>query len=236
MNKLITLFSIIFIVSTSSIFSEELLLCVHGFMRTHRNMSRIEKAFTKSGWEVINWGYPSRSKMIEDHGLDLVASLKEIAEKRPGKPIHFITHSLGGVIVRSALNHPDCPHEAKIGKAVLIAPPNQGAIFARRFKSFFFFRWMMGKHAGYELMNTPSFEHIGQFPNTKEVLVIAGNLGFNPYIKESNDGKVGVKETFLSTPHMHCIVASGHSWISLSLNVIRVAKAVLLPELERAAP
>jgi len=197
-------------------------------MRTHRNMSRIEKAFKKSGWEVINWDYPSRSKMIEDHGLDLVACLKEIAKKRPGKPIHFITHSLGGVIVRSALNHPDCPQEAKMGKAVLIAPPNQGAIFARKFKSFIFFRGMMGKHAGYELMHTPDFEHIGQFPSTKEVLVIAGNLGFNPYIKESNDGKVAVKETFLSTPHMHCIVGAGHSWICFSPKVIRVAKAFLL--------
>ncbi len=57
--------------------------------------------------------------------------------------------------------------------------------------------------------------------------MIAGNLGFNPFIKESNDGKVAVKETFLNTPHEHCVVGAGHSWISLSPKVIRVAKAFL---------
>ncbi|NGX51478.1 MAG: hypothetical protein K1060chlam2_01344 [Chlamydiae bacterium] len=231
MNKLIKLLCIIFIVTVQGIFAGEegRIICIHGFMRTHRNMSRIEGAFQKEGREVINWEYASRSKTIEEHGADLVMMLQEAAAERPEEPIHFITHSLGGIIVRAALNHPDCPMEAKIGKAVLIAPPNQGSIFARKCKRFPLFRRMMGEYAGLELMNTPNFEDIGQFPSSKEVLIIAGKLGFNPFIEGRNDGKVAVEETLLTTPHNHHIVSAGHSWICYSSEVIRLAKAFFLP-------
>ncbi len=90
-----------------------------------------------------------------------------------------------------------------------------------------FYDQALGDYAGAELMDFTNFQHLGPFPPTKKVLVIAGNLGFNPFIKESNDGKVAVKETFLNTPHEHCVVGAGHSWISLSPKVIRVAKAFL---------
>lgn len=232
MNKLIKLICISFIFLAGQVHSGEFLVCIHGFMRTYRVMSRIEKAFEKSGWEVLNWDYPSRDKRIEEHAEDLVVILNEIACERPGEPIHFVTHSLGGIIVRAALNHPNCPKEAKIGKAVLIAPPNQGAIFARKLKENAFFRWVMGDQSGYELMNAPNFKHLGPFPETKEVLIIAGNLGFNPYIKGSNDGKVAVDETLLNTPHEHTIVGAGHSWISISPKVIRLAKSFLIDERE----
>ena len=195
-------------------------------------MARIEKAFIQEGWEVVNWSYPSRSKMIDHHAYDLAFILNRIAKKHPGSSIHFITHSLGGLIVRAALNDPCCPEEAKHGCAVLIAPPNQGATFARSLNRFSFFRKMMGSYAGYELMTEEDFDHIGEFPLTKKVLVIAGNFGFNPFIKTSNDGKVAVDETFLSTPHEHCIVGAGHSWITWSPKVIRIAKNYLTRTLD----
>lgn len=204
-----------------------IVVCVHGFLRTHRNMAPIEKALKKEGWTVINWSYPSRDKRIQEHAEDLALVLAEIAEAHPGKPIHFVTHSLGGLIVRAALNVPHCPEEAKQGRAVLIAPPNQGAAYARALSRLGFFRKLMGLASGQELMTEESFAHIGTFPETKEVLVIAGNLGFNPLIKESNDGKVGLSETHLVTPHDFCTVAAGHSWITWSPTVIKIAKNYL---------
>ena len=96
---------------------------VHGFLRSKLNMSAVSHSLKKEGWQVVNWSYPSRKRRIEEHSDKLVLQLNKIAKQNPNQPISFVTHSMGGLIVRCALNHPDCPKEAKLGKAVLIAPP-----------------------------------------------------------------------------------------------------------------
>ena len=201
----------------------KVLVCIHGFMRTHRNMARFEKAFLKEGWVVFNYDYPSRSEKIQTLGEDLALALKKLSEQHPEKEIHFITHSLGGLLLRSAMQEKEFPQIAKEGKAVLIAPPNQGSCFARALKSTIICP-MLGKGAGYELMTEQDFSHLGDFPKSLDVLVIAGTLGCNPCIWEKNDGKVGLSETRLSTEHRHVTVRTSHSVICLNKNVIKLAK------------
>ena len=205
----------------------KVVVCLHGFMRTKGNMWKIEKEYRKEGWTVINHGYPSRSKYIKDHAEDLVKELCIIAEKHPEQPIHFTTHSLGGIIVRAAINHPDCPTQAKQGCAVLIAPPNQGSSFARYLGKNIIIRSLMGPFAGQELAKKEDFNYLGQFPDTMKILVLAGNSGRNPVIRGKNDGKLKVEETFLLTPHMHKEVKAIHSLISSNSEVINHAKEFL---------
>lgn len=202
---------------------------IHGLMRTERNMSGFYASFLRSGWSVETWSYPSREKLIEEHARDLVDYLKTIAEQKPGKPISFVTHSMGGLILRTALNLPDCPIEAKLGRAVLVAPPNRGSIFARRLHRFPLARQLLGDQAGNQLMTKPveDFRSLGKFPEEMPVLVISGVLGFNPMIPSANDGKVALSETTLDTPHYHLRSFSGHSWICHSPTVIWKAKRFL---------
>ena len=201
----------------------KILVCIHGFMRTHRNMARFEKAFLKEGWVVFNYDYPSRSKKIQQVGRDLACALKDLSDNHPEKEIHFITHSLGGLVLRSAMQEKEFPRVAKQGKAVLIAPPNQGSCFARALK-FTIISPILGKGAGYELMNERDFSHLGDFPKSVSVLVIAGTFGCNPCIWEKNDGKVGVSETRLSTDHQHVKVRTSHSVICLNKKVLKISK------------
>ncbi|NGX37093.1 MAG: hypothetical protein K1000chlam2_00243 [Chlamydiae bacterium] len=203
-----------------AVFSSETVFCLHGFMRKPASMKKIATAFKSDGYAVENWGYPSRDKTIQEHAQALVKDLNKIAKKNPGEPIHFVTHSLGGIIVRCALNHPDCPEEAKIGKAVLLAPPNQGAEFGRFLGHVAPARKALGVKAGRQILYSENFDYVGQFPETKEVLVISGTFGWNPLAKGKNDGKVGVEESCLSTPHKHMTHFSGHSWIMYSDTVI----------------
>ncbi len=186
-------------------------------------MQPMAYAFQREGYEAHSWGYPSRDKTIQEHAGSLVQELQVTAERNPNEPIHFVTHSLGGIIVRAALNHPDCPKEAKIGRAVLLGPPNQGSRFGGTMNNFKPVQKLFGKKAGRELLQGETFDYIGQFPNSMEVLVIAGTFGWNPFVGELNDGLVGVKESRLKTPHQQMIVFSGHAWIMYSDTIINYA-------------
>lgn len=206
----------------SSLFSEEKnLVCIHGFFRSKHNMVRIAHAFKNQNWNVINWGYASRNKMILDHSKDLVETLNHLVQEHPGKPIYFVTHSMGGLILRGALNLPNCPKEAFLGKIVLLAPPMRGSSMARRLYPYRIFRSIFGNYSGLELMTTleDGFDKLGAFPNVP-ILILAGTGGCNPFIHGINDGKVSVEETQMSTPHIHRLVPHGHFWISYSSKVI----------------
>ncbi len=198
--------------------SDEVVVCVHGFMRNESSMSTVVRAFEKEGCTVVNWSYSSRKKTIEGHAADLVVSLNELSCQ--GKPINFVTHSMGGLIVRSALNHPDCPQGAKKGKAVLLAPPNRGSAFGRRLNRNSVVREIVGEYSGKQLLTTPldGFDYLGAFPEQVDVLVIAGKY----------DRKVSVKETYLPTSHHHEVVRAPHWWIAHCSTAIKKAKLFVL--------
>lgn len=175
---------------------------IHGFVADWRSMKPIEHVLERCGLDVCLWNYQSTRKSIEQHGCDLVLTLQEIARCNPGRPIHFVTHSVGALVLRAALNIPGCPMEAKIGRAVLFAPPNQGSSLARRFRGFWPVEVAMGNKCGGELRNYGPCEIacLGEFPPSMEVLVIAGTKGNLIWFCEPNDGFLTVNETWLNTP------------------------------------
>lgn len=187
---------------------------VHGFLATIRDLRPIEEPLACAGYDVILWEYNSRKKYIHEHACDLVRVLQGIACQCPGAPIHFVTHSVGGLVVRAALNLPSCPEEAKIGKAVLIAPPNQGSSLARRFKNVPPINFAMGSRSGWQLMHLNPCQIascVGQFPPTMQVLVIAGTQGNFFLLKGPNDGFVTLEETWLNTPFNFLSFPLSHS-------------------------
>lgn len=208
---------------------EGTVVLLHGFMRNARSMKPVEDCLRCNGYYVCNWDYPSRDECISGHGENLVCLLKRIAKVRPGQPIHFVSHSVGGLIVRAAVSHPECPQEAKIGRAVMLAPPNQGAGLARHFRNFEPFRWFMGSKTGCQLMTYEPCEvaALGQFPDTMDVMVIAGSRGINLWFRQPNDGKLSVEETRLDTPHEHCTLYVTHSLIMCSPQVLCMTKNFL---------
>jgi len=220
------LFSLFILLSFS--LSAETVYCIHGFMRKPESMHKMARSFRKLDYSVENWGYPSREQTIEEHGKALVLALKQTAKSSPGDPIHFVTHSMGGVILRVALNDPECPEEAKQGRAVLLAPPNGGSAFGRYLNRFSLMQKWLGPNAGQQLLTKECFHHLGSFPKSVDALVIAGTFGMNPLIEGKNDGKVAVTETCLETPHLHYKIFVGHARIMYHPEVIHAANLFIV--------
>ena len=215
---------LIIVLFTSTLFSaQETVYCIHGFMRTGKSMNVAAKALEEKGFRAKVFDYPSRERSIEEHGAVLAHHLKKTAVRNPAQPIHFYAHSMGGLVLRSALNHPDCPPEATYGKAVLLSTPSQGSQLAQTLHTFPPMRNLFGDKAGRELMREPNFEHLGPFPPTLSVLVIAGTSGFNPLLDGPNDGKVTIQETKLLTPHKHLTLPLYHSTMMHSPKAIKQA-------------
>ncbi|MBA3957439.1 MAG: hypothetical protein H0X51_03460 [Parachlamydiaceae bacterium] len=231
MAKLIRTFCFFLItwstVAYATTLKNEKLITIHGFFGSPWNMYFLVKPLEKEQMSISHWGYASRDKKIQEHAEDLVRQLQEEAVQNPGKPINFLTHSMGGLILRAGLNHPDCPLEAKVGRAVLLAPPNQGAVWGRMIAEFSLANYIGRDQSGKELMTERDFEHLGQFPDTMEVMVIAGNFSLNVLIPGENDGTVAVEETYLTTPHQHVIIKQGHKSILLSKQASELAKDFL---------
>lgn len=208
-------------------------VCLHGFFRSSKCMIPLANTLKDEELNVYLWDYPSRKRTIEEHADNLVELLQAIARKHPGEPIHFVSHSLGGIIVRAAVNHPGCPPEAKRGKGILLAPPNRGAALARHFRSCPIARGIFGSKAGSQLLTFSEEEmaNLGEFPPTMNVMVVAGQKGSRYtkfFVNEPNDGKVTVEETRLDSPHVHKTLHVSHHWIMTSRESISLTKDFIL--------
>ena len=110
-------------------------------------MKGLEWALSRHGYRVINVSYPSTRLSIEELADDcLTVLLQERASDRTVK-IHFVTHSLGGIVLRQYLSENQLEN---LGRVVMLAPPNRGSELADRLQHNYFYRFFTGP-AGQQL-------------------------------------------------------------------------------------
>jgi len=146
---------------------------LHGLARSPDSMETLERALKKEGFLVINDGYPSRQYPIE---LLAELAIKPALEKCPKKlNVNFVTHSLGGILVRQYLSK----HEVKnLNRVVMLGPPNRGSEVVDK----------LGNIPGFHFINGDAGMQLGtgeiSIPNTLgkanfDVGIIAGTRSVN---------------------------------------------------------
>ena len=174
----------------------ETVVLLHGLSRTSASMERMERSLTSAGYHVCNIDYPSRDHSIATLARDYVAP--RIAACAPaGERVHFVTHSLGGIIVRQLAASGLAPN---IGRVVMLGPPNGGSEVVDAMGEWRLFRAMNGP-AGSELGTADSAPPRRLGAPTFPVGVIAGTRSVNwllsLIIPGQDDGKVAVRNTRL---------------------------------------
>jgi hypothetical protein len=196
-------------------------ILLHGLARTYRSMNKIEKRLSKIGYRVINVDYPST-----EHPIEYLAEnvLGEIIERYPTDSetkIHFVTHSMGGIIVRYYLNH----HRLEsLGRVVMLSPPNQGSELVDHLRNTYLYKEKNGP-AGQQLGTDEKSVPRSLGPVDFELGVITGSLSFNPassmVIPGQDDGIVSVESAKVKGMTDFIVMPNSHTFIMKSKSVIK---------------
>ena len=104
-------------------------LLLHGLARSERSMRPLARALRAHGFAPHLIDYPSRHHRIDELVDAVVAPVVEQLEAEGAERVHFVTHSLGGVLTRAyAARRHDAGDPLREGsRAVMIAPPHGGS-------------------------------------------------------------------------------------------------------------
>jgi len=192
---------------------------LHGYAGSLLQMEKIYKGLKHEGYDAENYTYPSFKESIDSIGHDLYVKVKQ----ENYDTVSFVTHSMGGLVVRSMYQYLDTTsHFPFIFRFVMLAPPNKGTEMAD-----FFSKSYISSYLGPNvvLMKTDSNSYTFKLPvPTCEVGLIVGIKGkkpwFNPFMKDDNDGTVTMKEAILGNEKEITTVKSMHILMPLKKKVV----------------
>ncbi len=187
---------------------------LHGMKRTANSMKDIAATLEKEGYQILNIDYPSSEKPIE--------ALAEIVHEKISRhvpadaPIHFVTHSMGGILARYYIKSHRPRH---LGRVIMLAPPNQGTEMSDFLQGTGLFEHFFGP-AGTQLgTNEKSITHeLG--PVDYEVGVVMGSISLNPIasavVDGDDDGLVSHQRSKVEGMKDSILIPAAHSFIMYS--------------------
>jgi len=201
-----------------------LVVLLHGLARGRGSMAKLGAVLRAHDFDTWSHTYPSRKHSINY----LAGAITELLVEHGPRPLHAVTHSMGGIVVRH-LRDPRLDWQ----RIVMLAPPNQGSQLAAGLVGNPLFRWFYGP-AGAELADASAWP-----PPPAPFAVIAGTRSvaltnvtswtvgrrFPPGTR--NDGTVAVDEAKLPGMAAFAEVDATHTWIMNSPVVQRMVIAYL---------
>jgi pimeloyl-ACP methyl ester carboxylesterase len=177
---------------------------LHGLFRSGASMSNMARALRQQGgYSVFNVNYPTTRGTLTDHAGGLAKVMRSLEGI---EPIHFVGHSLGNLVVRQYLADHTRPElgirpDARIGRMVMLGPPNQGAQLAEVFAENRLFNFVAGASASQLAREWDSLAAQLATPAFPFGILAGGrgtSKGYNPFLREDNDMVVSVETTKLA--------------------------------------
>jgi len=193
-----------------------LVVLLHGLARSADSMSKMAAALQVQGYRVCNVDYPSREHSIGVLAEEFVAPAIAKCFPDTHEPINFVTHSLGGIIVRQLAASGELRN---VGRVVMLSPPNHGSEVVDKLANWPLFDWLngpAGKDLGTQMQATPS--RLG--PARFELGIVTGARSINPFlsmmIPGNDDGKVAVDHAKLDGMTDFIVLRCSHPFIMKS--------------------
>lgn len=199
---------------TIAVANKEAVILLHGIGLSKWSLTLIKLRLKQAGFDTMNITYPSTKLSLD--GIADWLHQKYLTDDfwNSYSKVHFVTHSMGGLVARRYLNKfRDVLNADKIGRVVMLGTPNQGSEIADVMRSFPPYKWLFGP-AGQELTTTAqsTSKDISFF----DVGVIAGTAGWlypisGLFFKGKHDGRVAVERTKLPDMKDHIVIRSSHT-------------------------
>lgn len=175
----------------------EIVLLLHGLFRSKKSMKKLARALRFHGYRTYLWEYPSTKHQIQSFGQELSRELVRLDHDPDLTRVHLVGHSLGCIVARHALS---LGRPTKMGRVVMLAPPNQGSARARRYLQIV--GWLSPAVAQ---LTDDDWSWVRQLepPTGYEFGVIAG----------THDGTTQLHETELPEQNDHVSISSSHTFI-----------------------
>ncbi len=201
---------------------------LHGLGRTWLEMRPMANHLYRSGFTVVNINYPSNKFPIETLADSVVSALVLKHCPDTTRPVHFVTHSMGGIVVRRMLQGERIRRRA--GRVVMVAPPNSGSEIASRLKHVGIAQRVAGPAlVQFDTASTSLVNTLG--PVDVPTLVIAGTESrvgaLSELIPGEDDGLVAVERTRVPGMTEHLVVERSHTFIAMAEEVKEAAVAFL---------
>jgi pimeloyl-ACP methyl ester carboxylesterase len=212
-----------------------LVILLHGLNRTHASMDRLaQKLKSENGFEVINFQYASSRGTIHDHARDLGRVIDGLGSEV--QEIHFVAHSMGNLVVRNYLHQRQNFAEGhrpdpRLGRMVMLGPPNQGSCLARRLKDNLVFQAVAGV-GGQELsQHWNSVAPDLAVPHFPFAIIAGGGETSHWYERVVFDGPsdliVAVHETRLPNASLHLQLPVTHTFMMEDQQVMKLTAQFL---------
>ncbi len=221
------LLGILTIMPAKAIENNEHVVLLHGLFRTAKSMVKMEHSLSICGYHVMNVDYPSRKLIIRDLSEKYVGEAVNSCRKNGADKIHFVTHSLGGILIRDYLSRNKM---TDLGRVVMLGPPNKGSEIVDALGQLKIFEWIngaAGKNLGTENSSIPNQLGPVNFP----LGIIAGDRSINwinsSMISGKDDGKVSIENTKIDGMTDHNILHVTHPYLMKNREAIRQTIAFL---------
>ena len=199
---------------------------LHGISSAPLFLRRLEHALQRAGFATLNLDYQSRKKPLEELAQDIRPAIAAFAENNG--PIHFVGHSMGGLLARVYLANyrPD-----RLGRVVMLGTPNKGSEIVDLLKHRQIYRAWFGP-AGSQLATLQDATLTSLPPVDYAVGVIAGCRSLHPIastfiLPRPNDGRVSVQSCKLAGMADHTTVKASHTALPFNRVAIRQTIAFL---------